>query len=114
MFADAEFFNSNIGQWDVSSVTDMSGMFYGASAFNQNIGGWDISSVSSMRKMLNNSGLNSARYSATLIGWAQQAVQREVKLDATGIGFRGAAAKEARRRLVEDFGWEISDAGLLQ
>jgi surface protein len=38
-------FNQDIGQWDVSSVTYMGGMFYGASHFNQDIGQWNVSNV---------------------------------------------------------------------
>ena len=47
-FFNDESFNSNIGFWDTSNVTDMSSMFYGATAFNQNIGSWDTSSVTDM------------------------------------------------------------------
>ncbi len=35
--------------WDVSSVTDMSQMFYGTDWFNQDIGNWDVSSVTDIR-----------------------------------------------------------------
>ena len=38
-------FNQAIGDWDVSSVTDMSSMFYLATAFDQAIGDWGVSSV---------------------------------------------------------------------
>jgi len=53
MFSANNTFNdSDLQYWDVSSVTDMSWMFYGASAFNQPIGAWDVSSVTIMMTML--------------------------------------------------------------
>ena len=47
-------FNQDIGNWDVSNVTDMATMFQGADSFNQNIGGWDTSNVTNMSLMFNN------------------------------------------------------------
>ena len=41
-----------IGDWDVSSVTNMAGMFNNASAFNQDIGSWNTSSVTDMNNLL--------------------------------------------------------------
>ena len=38
----------HISNWDVSSVTDMSSMFWGADAFNGDISSWDVSSVTTM------------------------------------------------------------------
>ncbi|SVE17543.1 uncharacterized protein METZ01_LOCUS470397, partial [marine metagenome] len=51
MFYDAPLFNQDISLWDVSSVTDMSYMFYCASVFNQDISSWDVSSVTNMEEM---------------------------------------------------------------
>ena len=38
MFSVAENFNQDIGDWDVSNVTNISEMFDGAKNFNQDIG----------------------------------------------------------------------------
>ena len=40
MFVNAVKFNSDIGDWETSLVTDMSYMFSGATSFNQNLGSW--------------------------------------------------------------------------
>jgi surface protein len=52
-FRDCILFNGNIGNWDVSSVTNMQGMFDNARAFNQPIGSWDVSNVTNMQNMFN-------------------------------------------------------------
>jgi surface protein len=50
-------FNQSIGNWDVSSVTNMSGIF-SFSTFNKPISNWDVSSVTDMGGMFNNSQFN--------------------------------------------------------
>lgn len=40
-----------MGEWDTSTVTDMSGTFHNAGAFNTDIGGWDTSTVETMESM---------------------------------------------------------------
>ena len=44
-------FNGNISKWDVSNVTDMTGMFYECEKFNSDISAWDVSKVTDMRYM---------------------------------------------------------------
>merc|ERR1711970_576152 len=47
MFFQASSFNGDLSKWDVSKVTDMSGMFYQASSFNGDLSKWDVSRVGS-------------------------------------------------------------------
>jgi surface protein len=54
LFRDATNFNGDISSWDVSSVTNMSYMFRDASSFNQDISVWDVSSVTNMRNIFQN------------------------------------------------------------
>jgi surface protein len=49
-FADCTNFNGAIGNWDVSGVTNMEGMFSNAPAFNQPLN-WDTSAVTNMFRM---------------------------------------------------------------
>ncbi len=55
MFRDATKFNSDINDWNVSNVTNMSYMFYStnlnSSNFNQPLNNWDVSSVTDMTRM---------------------------------------------------------------
>lgn len=53
MFAHCSILNgpSNIGAWDVSTVTSMNHLFWGANRFNQPIGSWHTENVTSMEAM---------------------------------------------------------------
>jgi surface protein len=58
MFNSAAAFNQDIGNWNVSSVTNIYFMFDRATAFNQNIGNWDVSSMTNMQNVFSNSAFN--------------------------------------------------------
>ena len=51
MFTSAFFFNQPLNDWDVSSVTDMSGMFASAFFFDQPLNDWNVTSVTDMSGM---------------------------------------------------------------
>ena len=42
----------HIRRWDVSRVTNMSGLFQNKNRFNDNISRWDVSNVTNMSRML--------------------------------------------------------------
>jgi surface protein len=64
MFASSSF-DGNISSWDVSSVTDMSGMFHNATSFNGDLSSWDVSSVTSMAGMF----LGTTSFDQDLSNW---------------------------------------------
>ena len=59
MFAEAALFTSDLSSWKIqnSSVVDMRGMFYNALSFNSNLGDWDVSSVQDMGYMFDCDGI---------------------------------------------------------
>jgi len=109
MFTETDAFNQNIGNWDVGKVTEISGMFSSANSFNQDIGNWDVSNVLNMSNMFRSSILSTKNYDKILISWASSNPKSEVSLGAEGISF--CKASFARQHLIDNFGWEISDAG---
>jgi surface protein len=116
MFYYAKAFNQPIDSWNVSNVTDMSGMFDVASSFNQPIGSWNVSKVTDMSDMFNNSGLSTANYDATLIGWStitatETALQPNVTFSAgTSKYCNGASARGILTSAPNN--WTITDSGL--
>ncbi|WP_422858325.1 BspA family leucine-rich repeat surface protein [Flagellimonas sp. S174] len=57
MFDKADLFNEDIGQWNVSNVTNMRSMFFGADTFNRDLNQWNVANVTTMRDMFNSADL---------------------------------------------------------
>jgi len=71
MFGAATSFNQDISAWNVSSVTTFQFMFQGATLFNQNLGAWQLRTAgTNCQNIFNNSGMNTANYTDTIVGWA--------------------------------------------
>ncbi len=51
LFSQASAFNQNISSWNTGAVTNMSSLFADAAAFNQDIGVWNTSAVTNMAAM---------------------------------------------------------------
>ena len=117
MFYGAAAFNQNISGWDTSKLANMYQMFYNASAFNQNLSTWNVSALnataisgtSGATNMLTGTGMSTANYDATLIGWASRPVL-VAPFSATTVGYSSAGAT-ARSALISS-GWTITDFGL--
>jgi surface protein len=65
MFQSATAFNQPLDNWDVSSVTIMVGMFQSATAFNQPLDNWDVSNVTNMVGMF----LRASAFNQPLDNW---------------------------------------------
>lgn len=110
MFSDTPF-NQDISNWEVSNVINMNGMFERGS-FDQNIADWDVSQVTDLSGMFFQSGISTLNYDSTLIGWSTQRLQNDVKFGAGSSQFCSAGA--ARQKLINDFGWTITDGGIAE
>jgi len=65
LFYSLNLFNEDISSWDVSNVYDMSHMFNGAQNFNNDISNWNVSSVTNMDEMFH----AAASFNADLSSW---------------------------------------------
>ncbi|NAS10365.1 BspA family leucine-rich repeat surface protein, partial [Poritiphilus flavus] len=120
MFRAAGAFNQNIGSWNLSKITDMEGMFraarafdqdisswntsgvinttamfWDAKAFNQDLGDWDLGQLTNGSLMFNGSGLSTANWDATLIGWHNQNFSNSATIGASGLTYCEAATERA-------------------
>ncbi len=65
MFFRAYNVNADVSQWDVSSITNMSQTFKYAKAFNGDVSSWDVSSVTDMSELFSNAVI----FNRDLNGW---------------------------------------------
>lgn len=125
---------------NLSKVTDTSFMFYGCAAFNctlifdtrnivnmtamfafcpslkQRLSSFNIENVANMTNFLTGGDVNeigaTSNYDYTLISWANQVPQNGIVFDG-GDSKYSLDGKTARDILINEYGWVISDGGLL-
>ena len=84
MFDGASSFNADISTWNVSSVISMRKMFYGATSFNANISRWDVSRVTDMQSMFN----KASSFNADISNWDVSLVATMCKMFANATSFK--------------------------
>lgn len=94
MFDGATSMNSPIGNWDVSTIENMDGMFRNT-PFNQDISGWDVSSVSAFLFMFD----DAAAFNQNISGWT---IRTDVPVNMASM-FRGATDFDQNLG-----GWDVS------
>ena len=89
MFKDAAAFNGDLSKWDVSSVINMNDMFEDAAAFNGVIAKWNVSSVTVMGGMFQ----NAATFNGDISQWDVSSVTDMGGMFQTAAAFNGDISK---------------------
>ena len=115
-FANARAFNQDISGWrpgaDANTVfTSLSNAFNGAGLFNSNLGDWDVSRVTNFTNTFSGVSLSTANYEGLLIGWAAQDLQDVKTLDVGTAQYCSLAAATAKASIIFDDGWMVTDGG---
>jgi len=95
-------------------------MFFSAGAFNQDLGNWDISSVTNMADFLKYGKLSRENYDKLLVGWSTlDAGETKIPINLRNVDFGSSKYSNAptvltarNTELISSKGWTITDGGM--
>ena len=108
MFSNTTDFNQLLPSWNTEQVTNMFRLFF-ESGFENSLGSWNVSNVTEMTEMFAGAKMTLENYDNTLVAWSRLPLQTTITFDAGESQY--CLAEDARAKLIDDFGWGISDAG---
>ena len=111
MFSLTNSANPDVSGWDTSSVKNMASMFFWSTSAEPDMSQWDFRSVTDMQNIFTKTALPTANYSALLKRIVATSTKEHIHLGGGGSKYDSSAVA-ARRTLVDDRSWTITDGGL--
>ena len=84
----------------------MNQIFKEADTFNQNLGDWDISNTTDVTDMFADTSMSTTNYDEILLGWSQLTslpIDQIFSINST----YSIAAEDARQTIIDNFNWTI-------
>jgi surface protein len=108
MFQNADALNIDIGSWNTLLVSVFNNCFNGADIFNQDISTWDWSSVASLNSFVANTALSTANYDLLLQAWDSEPISGITITSSSLTYTSGGDGGTARTSLINDHSCSIS------
>ncbi|SDD76507.1 PKD repeat-containing protein, partial [Algoriphagus faecimaris] len=91
------------------NATDLSYMFAGATSLDYDFSHWNVSTITNMQGMFDGVSLSEENYDKLLNSWSNLGLKRDVIFSAGNSNY--CLGEPGRTKLIESFGWEITDGG---